>query len=103
MCRSAACGAGSATPSRCGSRRNSAMAEPLPLCHLNGMLLPLREARISPLDRSFLFGDGAYEVILVRHGRARQIEDNLARLTRSLRELKIRNPHDEPQWRHLIE
>jgi len=34
------------------------MPEPLPLCHLNGALLPLHEARISPLDRSFLFGDG---------------------------------------------
>ena len=79
------------------------MAEPLPLCHLNGVLLPLREARISPLDRSFLFGDGVYEVIPVRRGRARQIEANLARLTRSLRELKIRNPHTEPQWRQLIE
>ena len=39
------------------------MAEPLPICYLNGSLLPLREARISPLDRSFLFGDGVYEVI----------------------------------------
>ena len=39
------------------------MAEPLPTCYLNGSLMPLREARISPLDRSFLFGDGVYEVI----------------------------------------
>jgi D-alanine transaminase len=45
------------------------VAEPLPLCHLNGSLLPLREARISPLDRSFLFGDGVYEVIAARGGR----------------------------------
>jgi D-alanine transaminase len=79
------------------------MAEPLPLCHLNGELLPLREARISPLDRSFLFGDGVYEVIPVRQGRARRLEANLARLARSLRELQIRNPHGEPQWRQLIE
>ena len=42
------------------------MADPFPICHLNGELLPLREARISPLDRSFLFGDGVYEVIPVR-------------------------------------
>ena len=41
------------------------MAEPLSVCHLNGALLPLRAARISPLDRSFLFGDGVYEVIAV--------------------------------------
>src|ERR1700722_9887919 len=79
------------------------MAEPLPLCHLNGTVLPLREARISPLDRSFLFGDGVYEVILVRHGEARQIEANLARLAHSLRELQIRNPYSAQQWRALIE
>ena len=42
------------------------VAEPLPICYLNGGLMPLREARISPLDRSFLFGDGVYEVIPAR-------------------------------------
>ena len=36
---------------------------PLPLVWLDGKLLPLEEARISPLDRGFLFGDGAYEVL----------------------------------------
>jgi len=51
------------------------MAEPLPTCYLNGTLMPLREARISPLDRSFLFGDGVYEVIAARAGRARQVDD----------------------------
>src|ERR1700733_12473592 len=78
------------------------MAEPLPICHLNGSLLPLREARISPLDRSFLFGDGIYEIVAVRAGQARRLAANLARLTRSLRELRIHNPHDEPGWRQLI-
>jgi D-alanine transaminase len=79
------------------------VADPLPICHLNGRLLPLLEARVSPLDRSFLFGDGVYEVIAVRYGRARRVASNLARLTRSLRELRIRNPHDEAHWRALIE
>ncbi|HEY6451068.1 MAG TPA: aminotransferase class IV [Steroidobacteraceae bacterium] len=79
------------------------MAEPLPVCHLNDELLPLRDARISPLDRSCLFGDGVYEVVAVRHGRARRLASNLARLRRSLKELRIRDPHGEPQWRALIE
>ena len=39
------------------------MADPYPTCWLNGEYLPLAEARISPLDRSFLFADGAYEVV----------------------------------------
>jgi D-alanine transaminase len=78
------------------------VAEPLPICHLNGGLLPLRDARISPLDRSFLFGDGIYEVVAVRRGQARRLAANLARMARSLRELRIRNPHDEQGWRQLI-
>ncbi len=79
------------------------MAEPLPTCYLNGSLLPLREARISPLDRSFLFGDGVYEVIPARGGRARRLAANLARLARSLRELQIRDPHSAEQWTGIVE
>lgn len=79
------------------------MAEPLPICHLDGALLPLREARISPLDRSFLFGDGVYEVIAVRGGRARRLAANLARLERSLAALHIHNPHSSAQWTTLVE
>ena len=78
------------------------MAEPLPTCLLNGVLLPLREARISPLDRGFLFGDGVYEVIAVPGGRAPRLAANLARLERSLKELRIRNPHSASEWRALI-
>ncbi len=79
------------------------MADPLPICHLNGRLLPLLEARISPLDRGFLFGDGVYEVIAARQGQARRLSAHLARLTRSLRELRIRDPHPESQWQQIIE
>ncbi len=39
------------------------------IAFLNGEYLPLEEARISPLDRGFLFGDGIYEVIPVHGGR----------------------------------
>src|SRR5580765_1954170 len=78
------------------------MAEPLPICHLNGALLPLREARISPLDRSFLFGDGVYEVIAFHEGYASRLQANLARLRRSLAELRIRTPHDDARWSEII-
>jgi D-alanine transaminase len=79
------------------------MAEPLPICYLNGNMMPLRDARISPLDRSFLFGDGVYEVIPVRGGRARRLPANLARLSRSLHELRIREPHSSAQWTDIVE
>lgn len=78
------------------------MADPLPICYLNGRLTALREARISPLDRSFLFGDGVYEVIAVRHGQARRLAANLARLERSLRELRIHNPNSREQWTDIV-
>jgi D-alanine transaminase len=79
------------------------MAEPLPTCYLNGSLMPLREARVSPLDRSFLFGDGVYEVIPARAGQARGLAANLARLSNSLHELRIRNPLSEQQWTAIVQ
>ncbi len=79
------------------------MPAPLPICHLNGVLMPLREASVSPLDRSFLFGDGVYEVAAARAGKARRLPANLARLRRSLNELRIRNPHSDEEWTRLVE
>lgn len=37
--------------------------------YLNGEYLPLSEAKVSVLDRGFLFGDGVYEVIPAYKGR----------------------------------
>jgi D-alanine transaminase len=79
------------------------VGEPLPTCYLNGDLMPLRDARISPLDRSFLFGDGVYEVIPARGGQARRLASNLARLSHSLGELRIRNPHSAEHWTRIVE
>ncbi|MEN9705547.1 MAG: hypothetical protein RLZZ393_1426 [Pseudomonadota bacterium] len=78
------------------------MATPLPVCHLDGTLLPLGEARISPLDRSFLFGDGVYEVIPVYDGQPFRLASHLQRLARSLREIRMRDPHDADGWRQLV-
>jgi len=77
------------------------VAEPLPTAYLNGSYLPLREARISPLDRGFLFADGAYEVIPVFGGRPFRFGPHFARLARSLAEIRIREPHDLDGWRNI--
>jgi D-alanine transaminase len=74
------------------------MAEPLPTCYLNGEYLPLAEARISPLDRGFLYGDGVYEVMPVYGGRPFRLEAHCARLTRSLAEIRMADPLDRAQW-----
>jgi len=77
------------------------MAEPLPTAYLNGSFLPLREARISPLDRGFLFADGVYEVIPVFGGRPFRFGPHFARLARSLAEIRLREPHDLDGWRTI--
>ena len=71
---------------------------PLPLVWLDGRLLPLAEAHISPLDRGFLFGDGAYEVLPVYAGRAYRFEPHMARLDRSLAEIRMTPPLDRTGW-----
>ncbi|MBA3597674.1 MAG: aminotransferase class IV [Methylibium sp.] len=68
------------------------------LCYLNGEYTPLREARVSVLDRGFLFGDGLYEVVPVYGRRLFRFDEHLARLERSCAKVRITNPHDAPQW-----
>jgi len=71
---------------------------PLPLVWLDGRLLPLAEAHISPLDRGFLFGDGVYEVLPVYDGRAYRLDEHLQRLDRSLREIRMPPALDRDGW-----
>lgn len=78
------------------------MGQPLPTAWLNDHFLPLAEARISPLDRGFLFGDGVYEVIPVYDGRPFRLEAHLDRLDYSLDEIRIRNPLSRPDWRRVL-
>ena len=60
--------------------------------YLNGTFVPLSEARISPLDRGFLFADGIYEVAAVLDGRLVDNASHLARLERSVGEIGIDLP-----------
>lgn len=67
-------------------------------CLLNGQLLPLNQARVSVLDRGFVFGDGVYEVIPVYGRRLFRFDEHMARLARSLDKLRIVNPHSRDEW-----
>jgi len=75
-------------------------------CHINGEITTLDAARISPLDRGFIFGDGIYEGIPI-YGRPGQtprpfrFEQHMARLDRGLHEARIANPHTYWQWRRI--
>jgi D-alanine transaminase len=66
------------------------------LCLLDGRIVPLAEARISPLDRGFLFGDSIYEAIKVRDGRILFLSRHLDRLRASLAALRIPEPSEPP-------
>ena len=79
------------------------MATPFPTCYLNGAYLPLAEARISPLDRGFLFADGVYEVVPVNRGRPFRLREHLKRLDDSLRSIRVTNPHTDAGWLAILE
>jgi D-alanine transaminase len=68
------------------------------LCYLNGEFIAMRDARVSVLDRGFLFGDGIYEAMPVYDGRIFRFDEHLARLNRSLTKIRIANPLSESQW-----
>lgn len=69
---------------------------------LNGKFLPIEEAKVPVLDRGFIFGDGVYELVPVYSRVAFRLDEHLARLERSLAEVKIRNPYTRAQWRDII-
>ena len=72
-------------------------------CYLNGEFTSLREAKVSVMDRGFIFGDGVYEVVPVYGGRPFRFAEHMARLDRSLSEMRIANPNSLEQWRALVE
>ncbi|MGQ2978515.1 MAG: aminotransferase class IV [Polaromonas sp.] len=71
-------------------------------CYLNGEITALRDARISVMDRGFIFGDGVYEVVPVYGGKPFRFAQHMARLDRSLAELRIANPLTPVQWREMV-
>jgi D-alanine transaminase len=71
---------------------------PLPVCYLNGEYIALADARVSPLDRAFLFGDAAYEVIPVYNARPFRLREHLDRFHRSLSAIRLRPPRTHSEW-----
>jgi D-alanine transaminase len=68
------------------------------LCYLNGEYASLRDAKVSVLDRGFIFGDGVYEVVPAYGGKLFRFDEHMARLGRSLAKLRIPNPLKAEQW-----
>ncbi len=81
-------------------------ALPDTLCYLNGEYQPLNLAKVSVLDRGFIFGDGIYEVVPVYGRKVFRFDEHMARLDRGLAKVRIPNPLSREQWlervRHLV-
>lgn len=73
------------------------------ICYLNGHLGPLSQAKVSVLDRGFIFGDGIYEVVPVFDGIAFRLPEHLRRLQRSLDAVKIANPFAFERWTSMVQ
>ena len=70
--------------------------------YLNGQFLPLEDAKISVLDRGFIYGDGVYELIPVYDREPYRLAGHLARLQRSLDGIRLANPHTTPEWEAIV-
>ena len=71
--------------------------------YLNGDYMPMDEARISPMDRGFLFGDGIYEVVPSYDGRLVGFAPHLERMQDGLDAIEIKLHVDHSAWHHIAE
>ena len=73
------------------------------MIYLNGSFIPIEDARVSVLDRGFIFGDGIYEVIPIYSHIPFRLAEHLRRLQKSLDGIQLKNPHTDTEWKKLIE
>jgi D-alanine transaminase len=73
------------------------------IAYLNGDYLPLAEARISPLDRGFLFGDGIYEVIPYYSGKSVGLMPHIIRMINGLAAIEIKCTKTAEEWKTLLD
>ena len=71
--------------------------------YLNGQYIPKEKAKVSVLDRGFLFGDGIYEVIPVYHKKPIGIDLHLKRLTKSLTYVDIQLSYSMDEWKSIFQ
>ena len=72
------------------------------IVYLNGEFLPINEAKVSVLDRGFIFGDGVYEVIPVYGGHLFRLKQHINRLENSLASIRIPQPMTHDAWYNIL-
>jgi D-alanine transaminase len=70
--------------------------------YLNGQFLALEDAKVSVLDRGFIYGDGVYELVPVYGRQPYRLQQHLARLKRSLAGIRLTNPHTDAEWEAIV-
>ena len=64
--------------------------------------MPIEDAKVSVLDRGFIYGDGVYEYVPVINGRPYRLEGHLVRLNNSCKEIGLTNPYSNAEWTKLV-
>jgi D-alanine transaminase len=72
------------------------------IVYLNGKFLPIEDAKVSVLDRGFIYGDGVYELIPVYGRQPFRLPEHLARLQHSLDGIRLANPHTDAEWTSIV-
>jgi D-alanine transaminase len=72
------------------------------IVYLNGEYLPVEQAKVSVLDRGFLFADGVYEVIPIYHGKFFRDIEHLVRLENSLKSIKLAFNMSHKEWHEIF-
>ncbi len=72
------------------------------IAYVNGRYVPAEDAKISPLDRGFMFGDGVYEVIPVYETKLLYLDAHIDRLNLSLESIQMSAPHTHNEWRKIL-
>ena len=70
---------------------------------LNGSYMPMSEAKISPLDRGFLFGDGIYEVIPSYQGNLLGFGLHIDRMNDGFKGIGLNVDWSHQQWKTLCD
>ena len=72
------------------------------IVYLNGNFINKADAKISVLDRGFIFADGVYEVLPVYNKYIFRLEQHLNRLQHSLDAIHINNPNSDQEWEQML-
>ena len=75
----------------------------MPIVYLNNAFMPLEEAKISPMDRGFLYGDGIYEGISSYDGKPFFLEYHIQRLNHGLRFLEMLDHFEQTKWSDILQ